>query len=151
MTTFTSSAIASWSNDQPAYETTEMAHREIATEGMDNQSALWQKCFDALLYYYSHPSDVDDGLFTPPNTCSVCNAMEWLKVWQINNPTLLPTRIGAEPSGGIIIERRETVSNGDEVIFELTTYNNGVIEITRYLNGRVVDMNTITPDPSRLH
>ncbi len=116
----------------------------IATETQPRESPEWNICIDELLKVRTNASALGE---VPPNPTAIDAGLRWLIYLQKQCPAAPPTCIIAEPGGGLIIDRRVVLEDGQESICELTFYNNGRAEFTVYLNGRVEDLEDIPLDP----
>lgn len=145
MTTLTESCIAS----QSEFPRTLPDESSIATEPRSTSDQAWAQCVDALRKAWKDPSVIEDGRVTPPTRNVIEAAIQWLRELREHAPLAPPTLIVPEPGGGIIIERRERTTTGDDVAVELTLYNHGEAEQTIYRNGRLVEMFPIPFRPPR--
>src|SRR5690606_37367977 len=103
------------------------------------ESAEWPKCVDSLSAMLSSQTEADEDAAAPDRD-AIVTAMRYLQALRRQYPNAPPTLIVPEPAGGIIVERRITSAEGDDVIVELTFYNDSTIESTVYRNGKVISM-----------
>ena len=147
MQTIDNSRIASWDEVDDAFVDGE---ESIATESQQDQSRVWNECIDALLRIWCDDEQPDDGTSVRPSRAAIEAALTWLSLLQRQFPTLPPTMIMAEPAGGIIIERRVQLANGDDMLSEFTFYNDMRAEGTFYRNGKIFSMAPIPLSPRNL-
>jgi hypothetical protein len=135
------SRIASW------HEVVEMddANRgeRIATEYEDHESPLWKECIDALLRLYSSSFAEKDIDVVSPSPLVVRAVLEFLSAIRKQFPYTPPSLINPEPAGGIIVEWITTNQDGTESSDDLTFYNDGSLEYTRYEGGRVMELTSL--------
>jgi hypothetical protein len=118
----------------------EVNHRNSEVgESRQGESAQWPECIDSLsaMLASRNGTDVDS---TAPSREAITTAMRYLQALRRQYPQGPPTLIVPEPAGGIIVERRITSAEGDDVIVELMFSNDSAIESTLYRNGKVVHM-----------
>ena len=135
--------IASWEETGPVSDAPFVRLDSIDTEAQPSESPEWNKCLDALLQTLYAPSAIGDP---PPNRSAIEAAIAWLNFLRKQAPWEPPTCIVPEPAGGVIVERRATLPDGREWVWELTFYNTANAERTDYVDGRVLQ---IVPIPQR--
>ena len=132
--------IASWEEECLLPEAHLAGQDSIATESQQKESPVWEICIDALLKIWEDSSAICDP---QPNRQAIEAATRWVDVLRRRFPGAPPTCIIPEPEGGIIVERRQRLPNGQEVLCELTFYNDARAERTDYLDGHVLHMSSI--------
>jgi hypothetical protein len=137
-------SISGWTNQFGNSQGAFLPQVGIATETAHRESPEWLKCIDELLKIWSDPSALGD---TPPNQKAIDAGLSWIAYLRKRCPTAPPTCIIPEPGGGLIIDRRDTLADGRESIYELTFYNDGRAEMTVYVDGRVEILSDIAPNP----
>lgn len=138
--------IASCAEDLRASDPPFMDQDSIATESQQAESPAWAECIDALLKVFSECSAPDSG-DPRPNHIATRAALAWIAYLRNQFPQEPPTYIVPEPDGGLIVERRVTLPTGEDLLCELTFYNDGRAERTDYVNGRIREMNPIPQLP----
>ena len=106
----------------------------IATEPERTENAAWAKCIDSLLEILAWPIK-NDGQVVPPKYEVIRAVLEWIVFPRAQFPDAPPTLIAIEPNGGIIISRRSHAFDSDDVINELTFYNDMTV-----LKGPFIEM-----------
>jgi hypothetical protein len=144
MQTIESGRISSWDEVDNAFANEQEG---IATESQQDESLVWNECFDALLRIWHADEQDRGGTFVPPNRIAIEAALTWLSHLRRQFPSLPPTMITAEPAGGIIVERRVKAPNGDDMLSELTFYNDMRAESTFYRNGTIFSMSPLPDRP----
>lgn len=137
--------IASWEEACLSQEQQFTGQGSIATESELPESPAWKVCIDALLQLLMQsPTQGHDPL---PTGDVIKAALSWLAFLKTRFPADPPTCIIREPSGGLIVERRVQLPNGNDCLCELTFYNDGNAERTDYFNGKIRQMVSIPPRP----
>ena len=146
----TTEGIATWEEDIRLSGNRFLENGGITTEAEPGENPIWGKIDNALLDMgvnaQTDASQDDDR----PNRLAISAALNWISFLRKQFPLAPPTCVIAEPSGGIIIERRERSRDGHDSLYELTFYNNGSAESTVYVDGRIVCMNPIPANPPGL-
>lgn len=137
-------SIAGWWSRFDDFPGQYLSQAGIATEIAPRESPEWDNCIDQLLRIRTDASALGD---TPPNSQAIDAGLRWIAYLRKQCPTDPPTYIIAEPGGGLIIDRRVVLPDGQESICELTFYNDGRAEFTAYLNGRVESLTDIPLNP----
>lgn len=137
MKTFPESIASTWGEVDNMSPWLLFERDSIATESHQEEFPAWQKSIDALLELWKEPSIAAEGGDEPPSRLAIEATISWLIVLRTRFPIDPPTYVVAEPGGGIIVERRTISEGGYSRISELTFYNNGEVEFTVYLDGRI--------------
>lgn len=111
-------------------------HQEIKTD------PKWESATDALIKAWQEARaglrPEDD--FEWPSLETIDAACQWLLKLKKQSPDAPPTLINNEPAGGLIIERRALMSDGSEIMEELTLSNQRCAEMTVYLDNKIINM-----------
>jgi len=144
----TENIASNWGQAGDEYQLRFSQQDGIATESQQEEHPAWEKSIDALLELWKHPASAGEGYDAPPSRDAIEAAIDWLATLRKHFPEQPPTYIVAEPSGGIIVERRGKFADKYDCICQFTFYNNHKAERTDYIEGRV---QKISPIPFRPH
>lgn len=112
------------------------------TEREARESPEWRRCVDALISLYREVGDANADN-SHPNRTAILNASKWILELRKIFPFAPPTCIIEAPAGGLVVERRIRMHNGDDHLCELTFMNDGTVERTYYINGRILHMGSL--------
>lgn len=116
--------------------------QESGFEPERTENPVWAACIRSLELAKATSASVPHSA-DAPSLWVFITALTWLAAIRDIRPNDPPTSVVREPTGGLIVEWRASDANGDELIEELTFYNDGTIEVTLYRNCKVVEMQTI--------
>ncbi len=96
---------------------------------------VWDKCIDIV----SNLKQEDEE---DPTKLTIKTTLFWLSWLRDKFPNHPPTCIIRHPYGGLLVERRYEL-NGRQCIFEVCFLNDDSIEVTDWIDGKIVNMKRI--------
>lgn len=96
---------------------------------------IWDKCIDSILNLKQENEE-------DPTPKTIKTTLFWVFWLRSIFPNYPPTCIIRSQQGGLIVERRNEI-NGRKFISEICFLNDDSIEMTNFIDGKVVNMKRI--------